>query len=910
MVKGKLKRWEIFAIPAVVSLVLVLFFLFPFYETAERRIYDLYLHIKPKVDERPEIMFLNIDDQAIAQVGIWPWSRDIVADGLILLREFQAAFTVFDIEYVDSSPRGVDSRYLEETLPNLFNSEFSGLKENTGNLIDAIRTGSIPLKEIPDYATSLADLTDSLRSDLVSAVGKIARDNDSYLGKAARANGSAYFTVNMLEDDIQLYHVGDDLKAYVDATIPVTVTNTNLSGRTPFIKAFSIQPTIYPILSGGRGAGFPNVEVDEDGVRRRINVFTEHNDKTYAQLIVRPLLSYLGDPEIILSGNTITLKDAKFPDGTVKNVSIPLSSTGKLLINWPKKKFNESFRHVSFKTLIVHDLVLKNLISNLTIMEEAGYFTDYPRDTPPLDLFRYSQTLKNDILEGNEAPERMEEFVQVRQKFIEETALFLDGNAEQALLGQIDTILEKGEVDSDTKVLYADIRAQTETVFDAVKSDYEQLVSVRSEMTKSIPGSIIIIGLTGISTTDTGVNPFEKSYMNVGTHAAVANTILTESFLTESPLWLSLVLAILMSFGVTALIRKREPKQGIIIGVSLVVLTAAAGVLVFVLFKHYIPAIAPVAGIALSSLGVSINKFFKSEGEKRFLRNAFSRYLSADVISQLIQDPEKLTLGGEKKNLSVIFTDIKGFSTISEKLDPVQLVGLLNEYLTTMSDIILDERGTIDKYEGDAIISFFGAPVALEDHPYRACLAAIRMKRAEKLLNERLIGEGKMSAPLMTRIGINSGEMVVGNMGTPRKMDYTVMGNSVNLAARLEGVNKQYGTWILTGESVVQLAGDSILVRKLDRVRVIGIDTPVRLYEVIDERSAADAQVLEGLEIFHQALDLFEAKRWGEAEPIFAKVLKILPEDGPSTTFMTRCQEFLKKKPADSWDGVFNLIQK
>ena len=182
------------------------------------------------------------------------------------------------------------------------------------------------------------------------------------------------------------------------------------------------------------------------------------------------------------------------------------------------------------------------------------------------------------------------------------------------------------------------------------------------------------------------------------------------------------------------------------------------------------------------------------------MRNAWGHYLSSEVINDLLANPEKLNLGGEKKFITAMFTDVRGFSTISEVLDPTALVHLINLYLTEMSDIILELRGTIDKYEGDAIISFFGAPVDLPDHARRACMAAIRMKRAETALNERFLAEKLAPSALHTRIGINTGEMTVGNMGTPQRMDYTMMGSSVNLAARLEGVNKQYGTWILISE--------------------------------------------------------------------------------------------------------------
>lgn len=897
-------------IPAIVSLALAaLYFVTP-WRTAEKRVYDLFLHMRRAPVEDSHILLLNIDDQAISQVGIWPWSRDVVADGLVLLREFGAACTVFDIEYVDRSPQGVDSRYLEETLPALFVERFSGIKSDATGLVSALAKRAIPLKAAGDYSAALSDRVDEAEKDLLGAVSRIARDNDAYLGQAARLNGSAFFTVNMLPAKIELYHVSDELKAYVDANVPITIQNKTPRGKSPFIDAPAIQPTIYPILRGARGAGFPNVEIDEDGVRRRINLFVGHDGKYFAQLVFRPLLAYLGEPAVVLSGRTVTLKGAVFPNGTKRDIRIPISSSGKILINWPHRKFGESFRTLSYKNLVVHDIVLRNLAKNLAVMEDAGYFSSYGKSPTPLSYLRAADAIKADILAGNRDPSAMDEFSLLRKKFMEETASFLDGNAERDILAEIDSVLSNPNLDITSAVTYREIRDEVSDTFDAVRGDFKSLTETRQRLAESIPGSIAIIGLTGISTFDTGVNPFEKNYMNVGTHAAVVNTILTGDFLTEVPDWASLIAAIFLAFLATAIVSRMEPRWGIVTGGALFVAVGTASALTFVVTGTFVPVVSPLVALATTTLAVSITKFILSEGEKRFLRNAFSRYLSADVISQLMLNPDLLNLGGEKKELSVIFTDIKGFSTISEKLDPVRLVALLNEYLTAMSDIILEERGTIDKYEGDAIMCFFGAPIAISEHAYRACLSAVRMRRAEKALNDRLIADGTLETPIMTRIGINSGEMVVGNMGTPKKMDYTVMGNAVNLASRLEGVNKQYKTWICASESAVIAAGDAFVTRKLDRVRVVGIDTPVRIYEVVEERSRVDGATMEGLKAFHEALELFESKKWADAEKKFAEVLKMLPEDGPATTFLGRCKEYRTKPPADSWDGVFNLVSK
>jgi len=299
-----------------------------------------------------------------------------------------------------------------------------------------------------------------------------------------------------------------------------------------------------------------------------------------------------------------------------------------------------------------------------------------------------------------------------------------------------------------------------------------------------------------------------------------------------------------------------------------------------------------------------------TEKEKGFLRNAFSRYLSNDVIQQIIANPDQLRLGGQQKVMTAMFTDIKGFSTISEKMTPEELVFLLNQYLTGMSDIILDLQGTIDKYEGDAIIAFFGAPIDLEDHARRAALAAVRMKRLEDQLNLRFLDEKIAPAPLLTRIGINTGPMVVGNMGTTRKMDYTMIGDSVNLAARLEGVNKLYGTWILISEDTKNLVGDAIVTRKLDRVRVVGKSVPIRLFQALEEKGHLPSEMQPLLDTYEAALEHFEERRWTLARKGFEECLALNPEDGPSLRYHKLAVEYEKNPPPEAWDGVFKMETK
>jgi len=292
------------------------------------------------------------------------------------------------------------------------------------------------------------------------------------------------------------------------------------------------------------------------------------------------------------------------------------------------------------------------------------------------------------------------------------------------------------------------------------------------------------------------------------------------------------------------------------------------------------------------------------------LRRAFSTYLSEDVVEEIVTDPTRLQLGGVKRHMTAIFTDIRSFTGIAEQLTPEHLVDLLNYYLSTMSDVILEQKGTIDKYEGDAIIAFFGAPLELPDHAVRACAAAIVMKRLESDVNKYVMKNGISPSPLLTRIGINSGEMVVGNMGTQKKMNYTIISNAVNLAARLEGVNKLYKTWILTTEDTLKETAGRFLSRRLDRIRVVGINEPVQIYEVMETMDYASQALHQKVDLFHKALGLFESRRWNDAGKNFYQIYKQFPDDGPSALYYNRCRQYLKNEPLPDWDGVFNMAEK
>jgi len=312
--------------------------------------------------------------------------------------------------------------------------------------------------------------------------------------------------------------------------------------------------------------------------------------------------------------------------------------------------------------------------------------------------------------------------------------------------------------------------------------------------------------------------------------------------------------------------------------------------------------------LILTYLGITGYRYWTEEREKKKIRGAFQYYLTASVVEQMLKNPDKLRLGGEKKDLTVLFSDIRGFTTISEHMPPETLVKFLNEYLTKMTDIVFKYDGLLDKYIGDAIMAIWGAPLDQPDHAHRACYTALEMVDALGVLQKKWTAEGM---PLLNiGIGINAGPMVVGNMGSSRRFDYTVMGHSVNLGSRLEGLNKVYKTNIIVSEMTYERVKEEILGRELDSVRVVGMDQPVRIYELIVRRSQASAEQKVRVDEFQAALAHYKDRQWPGALRAFQAILEKQPQDGAAKLYVERCKTLEKNPPPMDWSGVYNLTTK
>jgi adenylate cyclase len=298
----------------------------------------------------------------------------------------------------------------------------------------------------------------------------------------------------------------------------------------------------------------------------------------------------------------------------------------------------------------------------------------------------------------------------------------------------------------------------------------------------------------------------------------------------------------------------------------------------------------------------------REEREKRKIRKTFSQYLSPGVIELIEKDPQKyIRPGGEMKELSVLFSDIRGFTSISERLTPDELVQLLNEYFEKMTDNVFATDGTLDKYIGDAIMAFWGSPYPQADHAFRACSCALQMVRSLSKLNAKWEGTGQL--PMAIGIGVNTGQVNVGNMGSARRLSWTVMGDNVNLASRLEGITKQYHVQLIISEATYRQVSHQFVCRELDKIRVKGKNLPVNIYELMDV-AAESSKYQQLIAQFEAAMVAYRAQNWREAVGKFGDVLINFPEDGPTQVFLDRAVEFSKNAPEGEWDGVYEMKTK
>ena len=433
-------------------------------------------------------------------------------------------------------------------------------------------------------------------------------------------------------------------------------------------------------------------------------------------------------------------------------------------------------------------------------------------------------------------------------------------------------------------------------------------------------GKVALVGASLPGLMDLRNTPVQETFAGVEVHANVIHSVLQNEFVSitdaQTNLWALLIICILLGVLVSI------PAKPLY---TLPVPLLAIAVWVIFTYNAFFndlkmwEVIRPAISMGGTYLGIFLYNFLIVEKDKRFLKDTFGTYISPELIDQMFDAKEEPSLGGEEGYHTAFFTDIQSFSAFSEKLSASDLVELLNGYLTEMTNILLDNKGTLDKYIGDAIVAFYGAPAPVDDHEYWACLTAVKMQEGLAELRAKWQGEGdrwpEIVHNMQNRIGVNTGPMVTGNMGSTMRMNYTMMGDTVNLAARLEASAKQYGVYIQVAEETYKVCKDKFIWRDLDYVIVMGKTEPAQVFELIAEAGNMPSGYDKLLPAYHEAVKLYRNQDWAKAIEAFKtsdELEDMFPgrKTNPSRVYIPRCEHYKENPPGDDWDGSWALTKK
>ena len=431
---------------------------------------------------------------------------------------------------------------------------------------------------------------------------------------------------------------------------------------------------------------------------------------------------------------------------------------------------------------------------------------------------------------------------------------------------------------------------------------------------------IVIVGSTMPTQRDFYTTPFANEGNNdrpgFEIHAHALQTILDANYIDRLSGWYTLVIMLVLCFGVTILNRFFSANIGVLLSILLGGGYFGITYFAFIEYNLFMILTGPLLSVVITQVSMVGFEFYLEQKEKRRIRGMFASYVSPELVNQMIESGEEPQLGGEETYMTAFFSDIVSFSSFSEKLEAKELVKLINEYLSAMTEILNKKGGTLDKYIGDAIVSFFGSPVQMKDHAYQACISTQLMHKELARLRDKWKEDGwpDIVVNMQHRIGLNTGLMVTGNMGSSRRFNYTMMGDNVNLAARCESGAKQYGVFTMVTESTKEEAekyGDDCVFRLLDNIVVKGRTQPVKVYEIAALKTDASQELYAGIGLYEEGMEYYFKQQWDRAIAKFKAAEKLERyQDNPSQIFIERCKLMKKDPPPADWNGVFVMTSK
>ena len=947
----------------IAALVAVLSFL-DLYDNFEHTLLDMRFKSRGMMETRPDIATADIDVRALQTEGKWdPWSREKHIPLVNLAAEHRMDAFIFDVYFIEESERKLEYKVLNsvsdsvlsmENVKELFpdpDNDLAKASQRAGNIIFAQSFKPQPKKKEPvkkrsdvmERRLKLLEERNLFRTvdrDQYSSLFDFY-DIETVVDTLIKSSAGVYFFQSDPDPDglqrkYPLVGIYED-RIFPSASLAIAlkhygvsfdsveiVPGHHLSFDIPEPDEHGREKISIPINDKGQmqvnwAGNWQDKETGEfDLVHYPYNVLKEFQESEYSNYILAEFkklvnLSFDGNAKAAYKP-ALGFIDAPKKDilGSVKQVMM-MGATEK----WIQE--NPTGTAAEFKRLPPH--IFNEIKDNNNI---ADAFLDSNRtEAPTLDELIINEKLNYDLgladYDFTTYKQHISDLNEAIKNSDDENRKILTKTRDVARLTErnfqiISNLAKSGIIDEQRPLTFFPNTKKKRLFIGS-----EEKNTVHNVVPFEFVGKKLYYGLTATGTSDLNPMPFDPRYPMVGLHANALNTILDNKIIHEVPkIQVTLIIGIiglLLAFGVPAL----SAAMG---GLATAVIIGGYAWLSFWLFTNqqvWLDMVGPLSTLLIGYLGITVYNYIQEEKNKNFLKESFGTYVSPELIDQMYESGEEPSLGGEEGYHTAFFTDIQSFSAFSEKLTASELVALLNQYLTDMTDVLLENNGTLDKYIGDAIVAFYGAPIDVDDHEYWACKTAIEMQDKLAVLRDGWVAEGdrwpEIVHNMQNRIGISSGQMVTGNMGSEARMNYTMMGDNVNTAARLESSAKQYGIYIQIADSTYQSVKDKVVVRDLDNVVVMGKNEPVKVWELISEVGQEPEQYKKILPAYHEALDLYKNQEWSKAIEAF-KASDALEDmfggrkTNPSRIYIPRCEHYLENPPGDDWDGVWTLTSK
>uniref|UniRef100_A0A7C4RMM3 CHASE2 domain-containing protein n=1 Tax=Desulfatirhabdium butyrativorans TaxID=340467 RepID=A0A7C4RMM3_9BACT len=951
------------------------------FDPMERGLRDVFLRIQEAGQERsegvsvaPEILVVGIDEAALKRFGKWPWSRMVMAQFLDRIRPYDP--TVVFLDFLYTTPEKASEALLQGMTPEIRNHV-----ESAYEAIDASLASS--MKRFPSLFIDLSLLETPISPG--EAFSETFMKNLQWIRPWSHpAHGEASLSFESLEPVIDRFVESSSpavINVYPDAdgvirSFPLFYEiDTGTEGpRNVFSIVVNLLRVIYRVRN-------EDIEIRENGVWIRNAVTPTLNQKGSSSGIREMALAELNDrlSEDHLSSDPSSestynealfrlclLEARRHPDAPALEMPVHLLKTengmfrilrGREIIDASRQAGKPKVGVVLYR---MRDIWIHTPQAGLLPIHFLGAESRRIQDGPSgksQHVYRMPTIGFERVFEFTDLPDLPQMDASGRWIFSDRRqieAWFLSYCRNACISSGQD---DKGPThQANIYCAYADFLLQADALpgefqkhYQAYSEDAKQKGGVQGKLLDEtvvidtlmeayrnryslVEGKAILVGATAKGLGDTHATPFGMM-SGITIIANALNTVMTDSMIGFSSEMAWLDVSVLFLFCLmTSLLYGFAPFRILpffFLVVLMVTLIGSAGLFYFKsFFLRTIPLL--FANLFLA-MGTLLHRLVVEQRDKRFLETTFRSYLAPEVIQEMVQTRTMPVLGGEQRTLSVLFSDIAGFTRLSETLEPGQLIDMMNAYFSEMTQILLHEKGTLDKYIGDAIMAFFGAPLMMNDHALRACRTAVMMQECLRKLREKWQNDPRFpmeASGLRIRIGINTGQMIVGNMGSVIRMNYTVMGDDVNLASRLESACKHYGVSTLISRhtrdsrfldetGTVKSVSDCVWTRYMDRVRVKGKRVPVEIYELMGMREEIDEHRKRLTERFHQGIDLYLKQKWLEAENVFQETLEMEESDpegkNPSRIYVERCRFFQDHPPdltSERWDGVFVMKEK